>query len=196
MLSPYRQKEIWTNIIEMFKVRGCLINIEYKENYLNIHSKKPTFIFENKIRGIKNYVYIIIKGENEKVNAKILKEYITNFKGFSVESKQMTIIYTDRDINKSSKGWLNKQKGINIESFDIDDFGFNLLEHDLVPHYDWFTNEDGEQILESEGLDVNYISKIKFEDPISRYFGVMVGDIFRVTNFKLPIKIGYRVVIN
>ena len=81
--------------------------------------------------------------------------------------------------NIQSKIWelLIKNK---IEVFMYDELMTNVIEHDIVPKHILLNDDEKKIFLNEYNNQLNKLPKIELFDPISRYYNVKIGDIFRI----------------
>jgi hypothetical protein len=73
-----------------------------------------------------------------------------------------------------------------IEIFMGDHLLFNLTKHFLVPKHHLMTDQEQKEFLKDKEIGlVDRLPKIYDNDPVSRYYGAKVGQIFRITRESL-----------
>lgn len=107
--------------------------------------------------------------------------FIENFK------EGDTIIFIIRDKITSEESieeffdtiFLNNK--IFIQYFYLDTLTFNVTHHTLVPNHTILTEEEADNLVKSLYIiNRNKLPKIKKTDPISKYYGIKPGQIFRI----------------
>lgn len=83
----------------------------------------------------------------------------------------------------------------NIELFHESYFLKNITKHYLVPKHKLIKVEDTELLLKELQIKSCNLPKIKKQDPISRYYGSQLNDVFEITRYDNDIKtLYYRIV--
>ena len=92
------------------------------------------------------------------------------------------LIYKDNITSFAKTGLDELQKqNINIECFQINELAFNVTKHVLVPKHEKMTREYLKTLLKELKTTEKHLPKIKTTDPVSRYYGGKIGDLFKIT---------------
>jgi DNA-directed RNA polymerase subunit H (RpoH/RPB5) len=85
----------------------------------------------------------------------------------------------------------------NIEIFYDKDFYINIIDHIFVPKHIMLSLEEQENIKNEYGFKKNEIGKIKYSDPIARYYNLKIGEIICIQRPSISsgISIYYRICI-
>ncbi|KAF7683440.1 DNA-directed RNA polymerases II and IV subunit 5A [Astathelohania contejeani] len=67
-----------------------------------------------------------------------------------------------------------------VEIFKEDELLFNITTHELVPKHTILGNEEKENMMRSMRVKEYQLPKILKSDPVARYFGAKVGDVFKI----------------
>lgn len=85
-----------------------------------------------------------------------------------------------------------------IEVFMYKELMTNVIEHDIVPKHILLNDDEKKIFLNEYHNQLNKLPKIELFDPISRYYNVKIGDIFRIIRPSIITgnNIYYRIVID
>merc|ERR1712080_450673 len=70
--------------------------------------------------------------------------------------------------------------GLNIEFFDEDDLVVNITKHKLVPKHEPLNIEEKKELLAKYSINDTKLPKILTAYPVSKYFGMKRGDVFKI----------------
>ena len=66
--------------------------------------------------------------------------------------------------------------------FWINQLTFNVTEHHLVPKHEIISQEELDQLIKNLNIkNVNSLPSIKMTDPISKFYGIKEGQVFKIT---------------
>ena len=135
--------------------------------------KKIIELYESKHIGEFDNLFIII---NENITDSIMdiKNNINN------RLKEMNTDITDisSDISKYN---LTKNHFKNINIYSLDSLQINITNHKLVPKHNIIRDrKEIEKILEKCNCKINQLPSISKEDPISKIFRMIPGDVFEI----------------
>eukprot|EP01013_Petalomonas_cantuscygni_P002551 TRINITY_DN12630_c0_g1_i1.p1 TRINITY_DN12630_c0_g1~~TRINITY_DN12630_c0_g1_i1.p1 ORF type:complete len:331 (-),score=28.87 TRINITY_DN12630_c0_g1_i1:246-1184(-) len=84
-----------------------------------------------------------------------------------------------------------------VEVFREESLRVNITKHRLVPKHELMSSEEADDFLARMSLKRSQIPKIKFEDPVARFFGAQKDDLFRITrpSETAGLYVSYRVVV-
>jgi len=99
-----------------------------------------------------------------------------------------TIIFIIRDkitsedsIDEFFRNIYTKEK-IFVQFFHLDTLTFNVTNHSLVPRHEILSTEETNELIKSLYItDIKKLPKINASDPISKYYGIKKGEVFRIT---------------
>mgnify|MGYP006108530465 CR=1 FL=1 len=99
-----------------------------------------------------------------------------------------TIIFILRDkitsedsIDEFFRNIYTKEK-IFVQFFHLDTLTFNVTNHSLVPRHEILSTEETNELIKSLYItDIKKLPKINASDPISKYYGIKKGEVFRIT---------------
>lgn len=99
-----------------------------------------------------------------------------------------TIIFIIRDkitsedsIDEFFRNIYIKEK-IFVQFFHLDTLTFNVTNHSLVPRHEILSKEETNELIKSLYItDIKKLPKINASDPISKYYGIKRGEVFRIT---------------
>lgn len=175
-------------IIEMMEDRGN--NMEKYKQY-SIHEIE--LMISSLPKSNKDLSPIDITLENVMIKyiftPKIRITHLTTLANHFIENYKEgdTIIFIIRDKITSEESieeffdtiYLNHK--IFIQYFYLDTLTFNVTHHNLVPKHTILTEGEAETLVKSLYItNRNKLPKIKKTDPISKYYGIKPGEIFRI----------------
>lgn len=83
-----------------------------------------------------------------------------------------------------------------IEYFDSAEILFNLTKHESQPKFKVLTQAEAEEVKRKYGASGDKFPKMRWDDPIRRYYGMNVDDIIQIKRFsENGREISYRVVL-
>lgn len=143
--------------------------------YLTQHSQDPNrtiFVFfpsvsKLSVKHIKNF-WVNLRKENSKRAIIILKEggrY--RVAGISTAAKRAI-----ESMNSS---------GYVLEVFQEKELLINITKHELVPKHQPLNEKQKSALLKKYGLKLSQLPRVCLSDPISRYYGMQIGDVFKIT---------------
>ena len=153
-----------STINEMLKDRG------FNEEFI-FNTEKEFYIIDNKV-----CIYIV---ETPKIGINIVKS-LQSF----VESHDLNhaILFYKDSITAFAKQQLDElKKTLKIETFNINEMIFNITKHVLVPKHELISNKDKKDLLKIFKITEKKLPYIKIDDPVSRYYGASVGNVFKIT---------------
>jgi len=187
-------EEIAESIKQYFEVTSKLVR--NLEDVIKDRIKSKTYIksiellnqiYERKTGDLidKIYVYYYYNVETKKedtkvkINDVIMK--ITSVQKDNPDVKDILFIAESKPNTQMVDDLKKFKEKMRVEIFMADHFLFNLTKHFLVPKHHLMTEEEQKDFLSSKekGL-VNRLPKIYENDPVSKYYGAKVGQIFRI----------------
>ena len=156
--------------------------IQYDNGEMYIYTKKK----EEENKSI--YVYFHLDNRNfQKKDLINLMSSISN----QYPNEQVKIIIVTRE--KLNQAILRMDT---IESFILNQLVINITKHIMMPKFEVMSEEEIEILLKEFSISKNQLPKILISDPISRYFGVKSGDIFKITRSSptTGLSVSYRLV--
>ena len=85
-----------------------------------------------------------------------------------------------------------------VEVFTEDELQYNRTRHNLVPQHILLTKDERDAVLKKWNITKNQVPEIKYSDPISRYFGASIWDMFKIVresdNIDGSYSVTYRIV--
>ena len=160
-------------IIELLQDRGYVLDFDIDDIHQVIHNHDVQISATHPVTNETKCVTFIL----QKRQVPTLKEYISKHATDAVSH----IIITQHPVNKTFKTLC---KSYDFENFNIHTLGINITHHSLVPQHT-LLNEDDKIALQQE-LSLKTFEQlpiISVEDPISRYYGAVEGDVFKVMRF-------------
>ncbi len=158
-------KQCEKTLNEMLVDRNFKDIFEFKEN-------KEFYIIDNML-----VVYIV---QIPKIGINIVKTLQTFLE--ETQLSHVILIYKDNITSFAKTGLDELQKqNINIECFQINELAFNVTKHVLVPKHEKMTREYLKTLLKELKTTEKHLPKMKETDPVSRYYGAKIGDLFKIT---------------
>ena len=173
----------------------CRILIERKYTEKNI-----TEIF-NKISPMINEDEILFSLDNKKYGIKFISLFLTTIKKeLSIENflnknpDTHKFIIINKLSDRAIKQILEYQ---NTEVFTIDELLIVIIDHNIVPKHILLTNEEKEKYFSVFNHHPRDMKKILVNDPITRFYGAKVGDLFKIIRPSITSgkEIDFRIVI-
>lgn len=188
-----------------YKVRKTLLEMLTDRNYI---IPKSLFVGFNEFSAIYDNNNFDLNVEHSKTGNDIYVTFFTELKNFTkkdfytiignldVAENTNIIVVLREKCNQTIIRELALDKNKNIEIFTIDRLLFNITKHVLVPKHELLTKEEIKEILKKYKCTVNQLPKVFKTDPISKYYGAKVGDVFRIYRKSSSVgeKIAYRYV--
>jgi|ETNvirenome_6_85_1030632.scaffolds.fasta_scaffold00574_3 DNA-directed RNA polymerase subunit H (RpoH/RPB5) len=179
----------------------------YKNIHKLIKDRNYTIISENKLKNndiiftIKNNISIyIIDINNKDINLNELRR-ISKLK-YTNDIKTLIIIANKVKINITLMKYINTLDFI-LQLLDFDLIQRDPITHILVPKHELLSKQQKDTLLNKSNIKLKDIPKIYINDPIAKWYGGNIGDIFKITrivssymNISTMNEITYRVVIN
>lgn len=130
--------------------------------------------------------FIASKGEqsigvhfiNEDKIAKKSLELLTN--EYTAQGVGQIMLITTAKLNPACKALLKSVK-INLEHFLIEELQFNITKHHLVPKHRILEESEQKALLNKLRCDISNLPTILTSDPVCRFFGAKIGDVFEIT---------------
>ena len=115
---------------------------------------------------------------NSKIGIKTLKTYCDKMQK---EKIYRAIIVVSTGMTPSAKNTINEMlpKYV-IEKFTEQELLINITEHELVPMHQVLNDDEKSELLSRYKIDQNLLPRIQKSDPISRYYGVQNGQVFKI----------------
>lgn len=90
-------------------------------------------------------------------------------------------ITSEDSIEEFFRNIYNTRK-IFVQYFHLDTLTFNVTKHSMVPKHEILSKEETDELIKSLYItDIKKLPKINASDPISKYYGIQVGEVFRIT---------------
>ena len=176
---------IYDTLFEMMEERGYSGE---KKNTNNIELDDFNIIFTKNDISCKIF-YI----NNAKVGINHIKSIIENIEASNANTA--LIIYS-LVVTSFAKQFLLSSH-YNIELFNENELVKNITKHYLVPNHKLLDKSDINSLLKNLQIQKGNLPKVKKQDPISKYYGAKINDVFQITRYDNDIKsLYYRLVVN
>lgn len=175
-----------------FKVRNTLLEMLKDRNYdindseFNISfdvfsamysENKQDLVFNKKNEENKIYVHFYIESKN--FGKKELTNILTVIdEKYGSDNINILIVLEDKPTSTIQK---ELEENDNIEIFFAKKLMFNITKHVLIPKHKLLNEIEIKDILDKYQCKKNQLPKIQYEDPVARYYGARVGDVFEIT---------------
>ena len=116
---------------------------------------------------------------DEKVGVKPIKNCCQRMKEQNVKR---AIIVVKVNLTSFSKQAIREmaQRGDRIEYFKESELLVDITEHKLVPEHIVLTPEEKKNLLARYRLKPSQLPRIQVQDPVARYFGLVVGQVVKI----------------
>jgi len=154
---------------ELFKTLGkneLTIRTKTREDYKIQKGKINVYFPEDEtvgIKPIKAYKNEIIEDNIDRAII-IIKDKITPFAKSEIQAKSA-----------------NPEENKIIEFFYESELIFNKIEHSLVPKHEQLSPEEKDMVLKEYKIKEVQLPKILIDDPISKYYGLLLNDVVKIT---------------
>ena len=71
---------------------------------------------------------------------------------------------------------------VKIETFSLPQLQFNVVEHEMVPPHKLLKDDEKREVLKKYRVTPEQLPRILLSDPIAKYYGARVGQVFEITN--------------
>ena len=89
---------------------------------------------------------------------------------------------TSEDVLEEYFDTIYSKNKIFVQYFNLDTLTFNVTHHNMVPKHTLLSEEESTSLVKSLYIsDKTKLPKINKTDPISKYYGIKKGDIFRIS---------------
>jgi len=185
--------------VEMIQDRGFPILDEVNlfsynvDNFLSVYStlakSRGTTIraslskFYQQTNGNHIYVFYPETSEGKKYSIGQFKELILIV--HSYPSIKNVMIVTEVSLNAKVQSELDDLNFYNIEVFLYEQLIINPTKHYLTPKHTLLSKEESKKYLLENRINLKQLAILSINDPVVRYFGAKVGDIFRIDRINL-----------
>jgi DNA-directed RNA polymerase I, II, and III subunit RPABC1 len=184
-------------ILDILEDRGYIVAENLKmsiDEFMIQYDSGEMYIYTKNSNEDKKSIYIYFHLENRNFQKKDLTNLITTVNN-QYQNENIKIIVITRD--KLNQAILREiERTDNIESFILNQLIINITKHIMMPKFEVISDNEIEILLKEFSITKNQLPKILLTDPISRYFGVKSGDIFKITRSSptTGLSISYRLV--
>lgn len=116
----------------------------------------------------------VIFADEIKINTERAQEYCS-----FVDEKEFDsciIVYNMNITPKAKQAFMETEK--RFELFEEHELKFNITKHSLVPHYTKLTKSEQAEL--TKRVSLKHMHKMKFDDPIARFYRYDKGDVIKV----------------
>ena len=126
-------------------------------------------------------LFVFFNGDAS-VNTDRIKEYQRRAMS---ENAKTVILVTEGKLNPPTKKYVetlarHESQPITMQVFHEDDLVVNITKHELVPRHIPLTDDETQEVLKAFALKTSMLPRILSKDPISLYFGMKRGQVFRI----------------
>jgi DNA-directed RNA polymerase I, II, and III subunit RPABC1 len=143
----------------------------------------------------------VLFAEQHTVSGDDLKAYMSKMKDGSV--RRAIIVYESK-ITPMARQQIEEMKGMayegreyHFEVFKDKELMINVTRHELVPKHSVLSEEEKASLLLRYGLKESELGRIQVMDPVARYFGMSVGQVFKIVRSSQTAGryVSYRIVV-
>jgi DNA-directed RNA polymerase I, II, and III subunit RPABC1 len=98
--------------------------------------------------------------------------------------------------NATKKEITNSPSFEHVAIFKASELLFNIVRHDIQPKFELMNEDEIITLLERYNIKPTKLPKLKYDDPVRKYYGYLPGNIIRITrfNYNTGNPISYRLV--
>jgi len=97
---------------------------------------------------------------------------------------QRGIVVYESKITPIAKGYIDGVKALEkpviMDIFRTKELMINVTKHTLVPLHSVLTQQEKEVLLQRYKLKETELARIQSDDPVTRYFGLVIGQVFKI----------------
>jgi len=180
-------------ILDILEDRGYIVAENLKtsiDEFMIQYDSGEMYIYTKKKDEENKSIYVYFHLDNRNFQKKDLVNLMSNITN-QYQNEQVKIIIVTRE--KLNQAILRIDY---IESFILNQLVINITKHIMMPKFEVMSDEEIEILLKEFSISKNQLPKILITDPISRYFGVKSGDIFKITRSSptTGLSVSYRLV--
>jgi DNA-directed RNA polymerase I, II, and III subunit RPABC1 len=178
MNSEKCKNTVLTNVIKMLTERKLLkreLLDKNIETVLAINTDDLTYKILLDV-AVDGHTIMIVRVFPHKITSTAKSSEIIEFFKKNANIPKIAIV---NDINEKNI-YSIKDSYPNTEIFLEKELMINIIEHVAVPKHVVLSDEEAKNVLEEYGIKKRYTAKIYDGDPISRYYNVKAGQIFRI----------------
>jgi DNA-directed RNA polymerase subunit H (RpoH/RPB5) len=181
-------KELSSNFKVKDKLLSSVVGDKISKHLANIPDSIEILnrIYENKT-GKKIFVYYFLNVDDDKKESRKKGEDILTAvkeQQDKPENRDLkdVLLVVENKLNSGTMENLKFKERIKFTIFLGDHLLFNITKHFLVPKHKLISKKEFQELMESKEKGfVQNLPKIYDSDPISRYYGAKVGQIFKIT---------------
>jgi DNA-directed RNA polymerase I, II, and III subunit RPABC1 len=162
----------------MFLVRDDILKITY-DQFKEIYKNKRDNLSIISIKEGTDEKIAVFFNSIEKPRAKELLVYINE-----CERKQIShciVIVKNQLSSVAKQAIVDIAAEFQLESFEEKELLINITKHELVPKHELLSPKDKKELLLRYKINDIQLPRILMSDPISRYYGLKRGDVFKIT---------------
>ena len=180
-------------ILDILEDRGYIVAENLKtsiDEFMIQYDSGEMYIYTKKKDEENKSIYVYFHLDNRNFQKKDLVNLMSNITN-QYQNEQVKIRIVTRE--KLNQAILRIDY---IESFILNHLVINITKHIMMPKFEVMSDEEIEILLKEFSISKNQLPKILITDPISRYFGVKSGDIFKITRSSptTGLSVSYRLV--
>jgi DNA-directed RNA polymerase I, II, and III subunit RPABC1 len=176
-----------------YPVDPTLKEVSFEEFHMFFEKKQIYFHVDGEVEGVPHRVYVLFFTESKTFGK---KEYQTLMDSMDIDVPSYSVIIILKEkLNTVMKRELASSAFENVEFFMLNELRFNKTKYPLVPEHVLLSEEEKEDILKRYSARQSDMPVISKNDPIVRYYGGKVGQMFKITRkTKAGIVYYYRVI--
>ena len=177
--SEAKKNTVLTNIIKMLTERKILDHNNLTKNITFATSiKSDDLIYKIPIDMENVHKHYIVKFIHQKITSISKSSGIADFLNQYKNSPKIVVVSTIS--TKLLYGIKNDTNYLNTEIFLEKELMINLIDHIAVPKHILLSEEEKLKVLESYNAKRREIPEVYVTDPVSRYYNVKIGQLFRI----------------
>eukprot|EP00667_Euglena_gracilis_P021291 EG_transcript_23275 len=165
--------------VERFKQEKCILEGEGDQAQFRLKPRNSLWLLHRKLSDTSDGIFVFFPDE-VKMGVKPIRQYHDRM----VEEKiKRAIVVTQQaptPFAKQAMAALTAQ-GMIFETFGENELMVNVTKHELVPKHEPLTDEEKKEFLRTHKLKEKDLPRIQQSDPVSQYFGMSKGQVFRIT---------------
>lgn len=187
---------VYQTVLEMLSDRGWKTpSVPDFENFKSQYNSKN---LDLDITEDTRSVYVHFNGDTKSMGKAAMISLVQKIKTDNDSLNLGIIIITREKISSGINKLISeeKEKYKNIEFFLFDDLFINKTRYIDCPEHKLLTDEEKKKLMDHYHFKDNQLLKLRYDDPITRYYGAKPGQVFKVVRYSPTAgeSIAYRIV--
>ena len=185
-------------ILEMMEDRGYDTSKHIKDIPLELfietvadNNLEMVFEGENKLVV---YFFTEIKSISKKEFKSVCDKLISKYED---DYLNIIMVFPNKASSSIKKEIILTPKYKNVQLYELKHLIINITKHKLQPKFKVLTEDEITEIITKLSIPKEQFPKILITDPISRYYGVKIGQVFKITrqSYSAGEYVTYRIVV-